>query len=240
MENQANVIARAIPSHFGCQTDRIRSSADGPARGRGIHSIKGATAMTVLTRRSLLGGAAAITAASAMNDAGAFRRADGRQAGAELLPLQGRRLRGDGAERRHRAQRHAGEHGGQQDAAGYPEGARRCVPADRPRHQPVQYSGGEHRQQSCAARLRLRRQRRADRRQSSEQHECRRHRSEEHRYRSGQPFPRRPHLRHPRESRRRQFPECRDHGAGGGVEILERRQPGGERHTRRSSRVSPT
>ena len=55
-----------------------------------------------------------------------------------------------------------------------------------------------------------------------EQHDRRRHRSEEHRHNPGQPFPRRPHFRHPRQGGRRELPQRRDHGAGGRVEALER------------------
>ena len=100
----------------------------------------------MLTRRAMLGGAAAIAAASTVQTTPA-------RAAAPMIGKQGpsfyRYKIGDfevtalneGMVRNATP----GEHGGQQDPAGRAEGARRRVPADRPRHQSVQHPGGEHR-----------------------------------------------------------------------------------------------
>ena len=141
--DQANVIAAVKPPQSGCANDRI-PSAPTARRGRWIitsrerHHDADTTRHAWRRRRDR-------RCEYRADHTGARRCADHRQAGAELLSLQDRRLRSDRAERGRGAQRDPRKHGGQQDPSGRPEGARRRVPADRPCHQSVQHPGGEHR-----------------------------------------------------------------------------------------------
>ena len=155
-----------------------------PRRGPFQHS--GGHHMIQLTRRDLLAGTAATTAAlvDGADAVGTARRhAPGRQAGARLLPLQDRRLRGDADRRRRAHLPDAGYVRGQPEERGRAGRGRGRLHAEGPGHDPVQPDGDQHRLEAGGDRHRQRPRRfRAEQgrgRADERQHDGGGHRSEE-------------------------------------------------------------
>ena len=118
---------------------------------------------------------------------------------------------------------------------------RRRLYAGRQAGDAVHDADRQYRQKAGAHRYRHRRPDRALGRRVARQSRRRRHRSEGGRPHRHLAFPSRPHQRHQGQGQRPRLPQCRDHGAGGGMEFLdgrrqlERRAGGSETHLPQSA-----
>ena len=192
---------------------------------------RGDYAMTNLDRRHLLAGAAAVGAATALSPfptstATAAVPPAGR-AGAGFLSLQGRQLRMH-LDQRRRALVPDARYVCEERAEGRGAGRGRSrLYAEGHGDDPVQPATHQHRQQAGPDRLRQRhRELRAEQgrgRPYAAKPRRRRRRSQEHRRRADFAFASRSHQRHPRRRRLDGVSERRDHGAGGGLGILDER-----------------
>ena len=215
--------------------------------GRGLRIPSGLLAarvlrephMTQLTRRNMLAGTVATGALATSGAAFGAAPPAGKQAPSYYRSKVGR----PGSHRHFRWCR--GDHGpardGAQPAARRHQGrAAGGVSADRQVLESVQSGAGEHRIEAGAARCRQRVEPRADDRTASGQSRGRRDRSEGDRPDRHLALPRRSHRRPAQRRQRARVSQCRNHGAGGRVGVLDGRRQYEPRAGRQRAQHFPT